>query len=179
MTDWRDDKAWADVFRPQIEDLIRPIVGEIVELRDATEEQDRTEGFDYVIATTIGNVACRLRRWDCEYRDVTIRSYRPSGVRTEIDKLRDGHAQLYFYGWTNQTETGFVDWLVFDVPRFLAAGLLEAARDIPNPDRTRFRPIPSRELFTVPGCVLRSSRSLIPALDPPDQLSVLHSGGRR
>jgi hypothetical protein len=176
VTDWRDDKGWADIFRPQIEELLRPIVGEIVELRDATDEQDRTEGFDYVIATRIGNVACRLRR-PTEYRDVTIRSYRPSRIRTEIDKLRDGHAQLYFYGWVDGTGTRFADYVVFDVPRFLAAGLLEQAREITNADGTRFRPIPAGRFFGVPGCVLRSSRTLIPALDPPGQLSVLHAGG--
>jgi hypothetical protein len=171
---WQDDKQWADVMRPQVEDHLRPIVGEIVELRDATAEQDRSEGFDYVIATKIGNVACRLRR-PCSYRDVTIRSYRPSGVRTEIDKLRDGHAQLYFYGWVNEAGSRFRDYVVFDVARFLAAGLLEEASEIPNVDGTRFRAIPVVRLFSVAGCVLRYSRTLLPEVDPPGQVSLLHS----
>lgn len=171
MSAWEHDKSWADGLRAQVEDRVRLVVGEIVELRDATAEQDRTEGFDYIILTQLGNVACRLRR-HCNYRDITIRSSRPSGVRTEIDKLKDGHAQLYFYGWVNEAGNGFADWVIFDVPRFLAARLLDQAADIPNRDRTCFRAIPAAELFRVPGCVRRSSPTLVPSVEDVQRLAV-------
>jgi hypothetical protein len=176
---WITDKSWADCWRPQIERELRPVVGDIVELVDSTTEQDRTEGFDYLIVTKLGNVACRLRR-PCPYRDVTIRSRRDSGAITEIDKLRDGHANLYFYGWTAEHSPTFADFVIFNVDRFLAAGLLERhARDIPNGDGTYFRAVPSTALFGVAGCVLRSSSTLLPPLEPAGQLSLFHSAGRR
>ena len=122
MKGWVDKKLWADQWKPLIEAELRPIVGDIVKLVDATAEQDRTEGFDYRIHTRLGDVAARIRR-PCTYRDITIRSILDSGFRTKIDKLRLGHAQLYFYGWSNGAERAFDDFCIFDVERFLAAML--------------------------------------------------------
>lgn len=172
---WISDKDWADTFRPLIEEILRPIVGEIVVLHEATDKQDREQGFDYVLRTELGNVACRVRR-AIPQRDITIRSWRRSGVRTEIDKLRLGHAQLYFYGWANEAATAFADYVVFDVVRFLGSMLPDGWPEIRNHDGlSAFRAGPAAELFRVPGCVLRSSKTLVPSLDPPGQTSLLHA----
>ena len=70
----------------------------------ATDEQDQKECTDYVARVTEGTVAVRVRRPDCEYRDWTIRSWRASGAKTELSKLKEGFASKYLYCWTNSTD---------------------------------------------------------------------------
>ena len=166
---WTFDKDWADTWRPQIERELRPVVGDIVELVDATVDQDRTEGFDYLIRTKLGNVACRLRR-PCDYRDVTIRSRRDTGAITEIDKLRDGHANLYFYGWTAEHSPTFADFIIFHVNRFLAAGLLSGPVTFPMATELGSVLSPAQPCLVSLVASCGQVRTLLPPLEPNGQI---------
>jgi hypothetical protein len=97
------------------------------------------------------DVASRVRRPCQGYRDLTVRSRRESGHRTELDKLRDGHCDWYFYGWA---EDGLIDeWMIVDMNKVRAEGLLDKERyEISNKDGTYFVAVSARELFDC-GCI--------------------------
>lgn len=66
-------------------------------------------------------VACRLRRFDylARYPDeFTIRSGRPSGVQTELQKLLSGWGDYLFYGFASADGTSLAAWMLGDLSVF-------------------------------------------------------------
>jgi hypothetical protein len=61
------------------------------------------------------------------YRDVTIRSTRASGAKTELQKLREGHCSLIFYAWIDQDDD-LEEYVIVDVEVMRRAGLLDDSR---------------------------------------------------
>jgi len=115
---WKSDKEWADQFWPEIEEILRDCAGHIIDVTTAAPLADRQEATDYVIELTGGKVGCRIRR--CEYyrrfADFTLRSSRPSGQKTEIEKLREGWGDWYLYGW--ECDGSLIDWKLIDLDVF-------------------------------------------------------------
>ena len=115
---WRPDKAWSDRYLPEV----RAILGQVL-LRPSPEEVDQRENADLVVLTLKDvKVAVRVRRARFVARypyDVTIRSSRPSGVATELDKIIDHFATHMFYGFADGAGT-LVRWVVLDLNRVRA-----------------------------------------------------------
>lgn len=64
-------------------------------------------------------VAVRLRTFNFylkeKYRqEFTIRWSRPSGVPTEIHKIREGRVDYFIYGFVNKSESEILQWRLFD-----------------------------------------------------------------
>ncbi len=138
---WQRDKSRADELWPQIEQIIRSVAGQIIDVQPASEEDDQQRATDYVIQVNAGSIGCRVR-FNTSFRDITIRSHRPSGVRTELDKL--GDLRWYLYCWAEgHGPCHIVRWDFFDVQQMLAAGLLDQASELTNIDGTRFRAFPA------------------------------------
>ena len=135
---WQRDKAWADAFLFDIEEVVRGLAGHIIEIRLGTDDEDRKEATDYVVHVASGTIACRIRR-NCSFRDLTIRASRPSGVQTELAKIREGWGRWYLYMWTERDEV--VDWIFVDLDKLRASGLLGSAARQRNPDGVTFLPI--------------------------------------
>jgi len=153
---WKHDKTFADVYLPQIIDIVRSIAYDVVDVRIANDREDQQEATDYLMLdTSSGRIACRLRREGYrQYSDVTIRSWRASGMPTELDKLGGRTARWYLYGWTDGKQIS--RWLVWDIWKALDAGLLDTERrETLNRDRqTAFIVIDVSELDAA-GAVLR------------------------
>lgn len=127
------DRKWADKHIEQVAAILRANAMHIVKIEVAPETQDAEEATDLIIEVKGGSVAVRLRRVDTHYRDLTIRSRRPSGVPTELYKLRAGFGDWYLYGWTNNGN--IEEWILVDLNLLRGAGLLEGPRaEIPNRD---------------------------------------------
>lgn len=61
-------------------------------------------------------LSVRIRKNEyLKYRDVTIRCKSKKGYECEIDKLKKGLGQIYFYAWLNEDSSDFADWVVFDI----------------------------------------------------------------
>jgi len=126
---WLDDKTWADGYHAAIEDAVRNVAPDILDIRvvAADEEADQKRATDYIVQATTGDIACRIRRTSYDFRDWTIRSSRPSGVLTELDKLCEGWCRWYLYAWT-QDATTFGDWILIDLDAVRESHILDSPR---------------------------------------------------
>lgn len=156
---WRGRKAWADGYLPQVEIAVRAVAGQIIEIREGTEDEDRKEATDYVVHVASGTIACRVRD-DCKYRDLTLRASLPSGAKTELAKIKEGWGRWYLYMWVNGDRVD--DWIFVDLDKLRASGLLEDKRRQRNPDGVTFLPLPAPKLVAA-GCMVRGLAAPIPS----------------
>lgn len=138
---WRDDKGWSDRFAPHI----RCILGDLFfKAADDFEDQKHNTDFDMVFRSSDGvRVAARMRkqsgRWERYLLagEFTVRSTRPSGVDTELQKIRAGWGDFMFYGFAHEEGDHISNWVVLNLDGLrgeLAAGLEPRHRNKPNPD---------------------------------------------
>lgn len=169
------DFNWAKQYDSLIKSLVQPHLGQRIQLIDADEMDDCQRATDAIGYAQRTPIAIRIRR-PSSYRDITIRTYRPSGLPTEGDKLCSGYVAYYFYGWTSEPPVlAFDDWILFDVERFCNAGFLREAREIPNNDGSaKFKAIAVAHLWDEPLCVIASSTSL----EPPNHLRLFPPAAR-
>lgn len=144
--DVRRDWTWADRYLKDIARILKANAGRLIAIKVAPMTNDLEQATDLVISIEGGDVAVRVRR-DCKYRDLTIRAWRRSGTKTEIDKISSGFGRWYLYAWTD-SKGKIVDWILVDLDKFRNSGLLEDNRRIiPNPDkRTGFKVYTINEL---------------------------------
>jgi hypothetical protein len=115
--------------------------------------QPKKEATDFEVNLMGGSIAVRLRRPKYTYRDLTIRAHRDNGVKTELAKIKEGHAFRYFYGWINDQNI-IAEWILVDLNKVRKTGLLEKERRlIPNYDGTHFIAISIDELQNA-GCLI-------------------------
>lgn len=141
------DRQWSDERLSQVAQILKDNAMHIVKIEIAPEERDTREATDLIIEVTGGSVAVRIRRSNTRFRDLTIRSRRPSGVPTELYKIRKGFGDWYLYGWT---DNGYIsEWILIDLNQMRSTELLEKVRrEIPNVDRSSwFIAIPISELL--------------------------------
>lgn len=126
---WLDDKSWADGYHAAIENAVRDVAPDILDIRvvAADEEADQKRATDYIVQATTGDIACRIRRTRYDFRDWTIRSCRPSGVVTELAKPQDGWCRWYLYAWTKDATT-FGDWILIDLDAVRGSRILDSPR---------------------------------------------------
>ena len=88
----------------------------------STITQDRREATDLVILQCDGfRIACRVRRHKRRARyghQFTIRTDRPSGARTELQKVLAGWGDYLIYGFVDVDERTFDHWLLGDLDVF-------------------------------------------------------------
>jgi hypothetical protein len=136
LTKWQLDKAWADEYVPAIRAVVDRIASKIINIQIATEQDDQENATDYIITIDAGKIACRVRRSNCGFRDLTIRAWRSSGAKTELNKIKEGFARWYLYAWANEKH-GFCDWILVNLDRLRESGLLlEQRKLIYNKDGT-------------------------------------------
>jgi len=95
----------------------------------ATPQQDMEQATDLILEVPGGTMAVRTRsnkfyQTALTYGfDWSIR-YECRGHRTEIDKLRDGFADWYFYGYSANDKDAVVAWWLIDLNLVRDEGLL-------------------------------------------------------
>jgi len=141
---------------PEVKMILQRHAGTIIRFEAASSEQDTQQATDLVVYVKTGAIGVRVRQFKStgkKYRDWTIRCKSCSGYATEIDKLRAGWGDFYFYGWDNKN--GHIDeYMLLDLAKVRDAGLLYVERKvIPNGDGTSFISIDALELYEK-GCLL-------------------------
>jgi hypothetical protein len=149
-----DDWNFQTGYYGKIEAIIRKNAQYFVSIRVSESEQDMKQATDFVVAIDGGEIAVRIRRSNCKFRDMTIRSKKRVG-KTEIDKIREGWARYYLYCWTNANDE-ISEWIFVDLNKVREAKLLDNQKDISNGDGTYFVAIPFNELLTS-GCIISKS----------------------
>jgi len=136
LEEWTRDKTWADRYVPAIREVIDKVASKIVNIQVATAQEDAENATDYIITLETGTIACRIRRPNCNFRDLTLRAWRSSGAKTELEKIKEGHGKYYLYAWAKDADT-FADWIFVDLDKFRESKLPFRNRTlIKNPDGT-------------------------------------------
>ena len=129
-------------YFPQIKRILNKNSYMFSELLEATPQQDYKEGFDSIFTFNDIKIPLRIRKYEYakEYRDVTIRSRTRSNGETEIDKIKQGFGDYYFYAWECEDRKRLFCYLIFDLKKFNSSGLVlrPSDPDIPNGDGTSF-----------------------------------------
>ena len=127
---FQQDFAWQTKFYPSIKKILRDNAAKLVSITVASAEEDMRHATDFVASIKGGTIAVRIRRNVANtYKDLTIRSKRPNGHETELQKIKNGFADFYLYVWTANDE--ILDWWLVDIGRMRACGLFEK----PRPER--------------------------------------------
>lgn len=154
-SDYETDAAWAQTHMPEIKEILTEHAGLLTTIKDASHEEDTTRATDLVLSIDTGAVAIRTRRSNVRYRDLTLRSWRRSGAKTEVTKIQEGHCRWYLYCWT-RLDGSIESWILVDLDILRASGLLEQERrEIPNTNdggATRFIALSVQELKRA-GCL--------------------------
>jgi hypothetical protein len=99
---------------------IKGILGMYFIQQDVTA--DLKQGTDFLVFTISAiKVAARLRTYYYYLtypNDFTIRYERPNGVKTEIDKIRQGLVDYLFYGFVDEKEDKIIKYLIGDLNIF-------------------------------------------------------------
>lgn len=109
------DKQWSDRYVPAICQIIGPRL-----LVPAPIERDRNEGADLIVLTARNmTFAARMRRPGFVERypyQFTVRDSRPTGTTTELEKIRQGFGDWFFYGHAGHgAEATIAAWLLLDL----------------------------------------------------------------
>ena len=143
---WQDDKAWADKNVRQARTIVgyyaTQVACDVLDIEQATD-----------LITERKQVAWRMRRR--RNRDnfadfgntITVRSKRPSGVPTELDKIREGFGDWFLLCYPHSNDEGIEHWGVFNLDVFREVdrdwGWIKNRRDIWNYDgSSAFRSYP-------------------------------------
>ena len=117
--DYEADKRRVDRFEEQIKRICASLF-----ISTAPPVIDRTQATDLlVIQIKPVNIACRVRRHDYFrlgiYRyEFTIRTSRPSGAKTELEKILDGWCDYNFYGFADAADEKIMAWIIGDLAVF-------------------------------------------------------------
>lgn len=120
-------RANSDLFRRNLSlekrfaKQIRAILGCQFFIQDPVLDQRCATDFAIFTAPRQIRVGVRLRRyqyWLRYRRQFTIRWSLPSGVRTEIDKIRDGLVNYFLYGFLDAAEYRIIQYFIGDLDVF-------------------------------------------------------------
>lgn len=110
------DRIWTEKFVKQI----KAILG--IYLLGQVEEEDVSRNTDLIVLKFEPvRIACRVRRYEYFLRypdEFTIRTYRPSGTKTELQKIIEGWGDYYFYGFSDKDEEKLIKWYLLDLHVF-------------------------------------------------------------
>lgn len=148
---------WQEKYFDDVKRIVKENLHRITVLRIGMPEQDMKEATDLVVHVNGGTIALRIRdAIKYKYRDLTIRSYVPTGYATEIDKLRQGYGDWYLYAWADSFN--IIEYMLVDLAQVRQSGLLDMKHHIKtNRDGTKFIAISADDLRTA-GALVRHTK---------------------
>lgn len=150
---------WDFDWQLQYLDEIKGIVGPLL-LQQASIERDQNEATDLLVLKARDmRIACRVRRSGFAERypwDITFRSYRPTGARTEYQKVfEDGWADWFFYGHAMDGQIiGLSRWLLVDLDAVRVHAHHVAPQHRRNRDGTEFKVYDVRRFPPIPPVLI-------------------------
>jgi len=153
------DRAWSDLHIDHLKQIVGPRL-----LVPSDFDVDTKQATDFVLLEARNwQIAARVRKpgyFDRYPYEFTVRSYRPTGVRTELEKvLHDGFGDWMFYGHhggiaSKRGRPLYVigRWMLLDLHKFrdaVAASGGRLGQEMQNPDGTRFRAYDVRQMKQV------------------------------
>jgi hypothetical protein len=164
MSTIKQDWSWSDQFLPEIQRIVGPYL-----LEPAPLDRDRNEAADLIVLRAKNlTIACRIRRGSYSNKyanEITLRSRRESGTKTEYDKIIEGWGDWMLYGFAaNDAEARIVNWSLIDLHAFKAHLIRkpQALRsgEVNNGDGTSFKWFDLHSFPEVPAILVGSSFNL-------------------
>jgi hypothetical protein len=112
---------WQLQYLNDVKKILKSQAMFIVNIEVAPPTKDLERCTDIRMKVESGDVAVRIRRGNCKFRDVTIRSYNKNYV-TELDKIKRGYGSYYLYCWT--ANNCISEWILIDLSILRNSGLL-------------------------------------------------------
>jgi hypothetical protein len=106
-------------------------------LAPSTDKEDTELSFDAKIDDKQISIRIRKHKY-LKYPDLTIRSRSKNGGKTEIDKIKEGLAQIYFYSYMDEQEKELVKVRIVDVNSIRELTKLNIFEHRKNKDITEF-----------------------------------------
>lgn len=148
----KNDWDFSERNMNKIKDILKDNLKYIINISSSSETEDMKQSTDLKFSISGTDVAVRIRRNNCKWRDLTIRSY-SRGYKTELDKLREGYVKWYLYLWTDDKEN-ISEWILVDVDILRKSGLIYIdKKSISNKDGTEFISFSLDELNNVNSIV--------------------------
>ena len=156
----RLDWQWADRHLQAVMDILKANAMHLLSVQVAPLEDDQQRATDLVITVLGGDVAVRIRRtkYISRFRDLTIRAWRASGAKTELQKIKEGFGRWYLYGWSDDQDKLY-DWMLVDCDVLRTSGLLEKPLIMNRDNRSGFIAITDKELRNS-GCIVTEGNGL-------------------
>lgn len=135
MIGWQEDKRWSDRFLPEVKGLLGKTL-----ISEPPVEEDQERNTDLVVLRLDAvRIGVRIRRHDqIRYADeFTLRTGRPSGIKTELTKVIEGWGDYLFYGFADQQEQNLHRWIIGDLKAFRVWHSRELARNGGKPPGKR------------------------------------------
>jgi len=113
--------------------LIKNILGQhfITQIVQADLEEAQDFGIYHVKPFSVGVRLRRFQYFESFHNEFTIRWSRPSGVKTEIDKIREALVDFILYGFLDEKEQNIIQYFIGDLRIFRELNL-EPCKIMPN-----------------------------------------------
>lgn len=161
------DFEWQEGFLPEVQRVLTANACHLINIEVANPQADMKRATDFHVFTKVGDIAVRIRRHPCTWRDWTVRYSRPSGAKTEYEKLKEGYGDFYLYAWEGNTPLRFQDWVLIDLHLVRACGALcRGSLDRNKDGSSNFLSIPVRRLG---DCIVATNMQIsyiVPKDDP-------------
>lgn len=155
MSTFTDNWNFQLSYYQQVERILKDNAMHFIKVSVATPEQDMKRATDFVVTIEGGEIAVRIRRHPCGFRDLTIRAVN-GGYKTELAKIIEGWARYYLYCWEDSRHI-LSEWMLVDLDKVRLQKLLENKDVTMNTDtRTGFISIPFIRLDRT-GCVIANT----------------------
>lgn len=140
--DYKEDMELSDALLPQVVDILEKQINNKV--NRASINDDFNNATD-LVSDDGKRICVRIRRDKRKDRDLTIR-VKKGDVNTELYKIKQGHGDVYFYGWLK--DSGIAEWILVDLHGMRKSGILDTERKLyANRDGyTYFIAFPATEL---------------------------------
>lgn len=159
LPSFEEDKKTADGYLEQIRAIVKQCAHIVIDISIASPEDDCKRATDYQIDVEGTTIGCRIRNgvyFFDKFHDFTIRTSRPSGATTELEKIRTGVPRWYLYGWGNGST--IPAWIFVDMDTFRETIIdTPNVKDRANPDGTRFNGYSINQLAGA-GCIVERSQ---------------------
>lgn len=106
---------YKDEINNHIKKALPNIYNSFADLKASSDYEDGNLCYDMVFNMNF-TVSVRIRKYNyIKYNDLTIRSRSKYGNKTEIDKIKEGLAQVYFYAYESKNRDRLVKIRICDV----------------------------------------------------------------
>lgn len=149
------ENKFSEEIKFHIKKCLPNLYDNFLEFRPASQYEDGNLSFDLVFNINF-TVSVRIRKFKyIKYPDLTIRSRTKNNGITEIDKIKSGLAQVYFYAYMNSEETELVKIRIVNVDAIRELINLKIYNEKINTDSTEFLTFKFKDILQKKGDIYK------------------------